>query len=135
MRKEMNYKKVMKMINVTGENEKEKINEMIERMIWDLYNERGEQLDHMNAKTYGGRTLKSYSTLVAYFDGVNVYELGYYSRTTSKQVTRFADYHGANIIRISNPSAMLMSILDDDERERINGGYTTLDRIFPRFYY
>lgn len=127
----MNYVKAMNKINLPENlTTREKIAEMIDRMRWDVNHEHGEQLDHMQAHTYGGRTLKSYNTIVAYFDGVNVYELGSYSRTTSKQVTRFAEYHGADVIRISNPVPMLGELLTETDRERIDGGYTSLHNIF-----
>lgn len=102
MRTQKSINKVAEKINVTGTTTAEKIKEMLNRMLWDIKNEEGERLDYMNAAVYGGRTLKSYATPVAYFDGVDVYELGYHSRTTSKQVSRFADYHNANIYRFGD---------------------------------
>lgn len=101
----MNVVKAMKNINVTGENEREKFKEMIERMRYARYDvefKEWEQLDHCNA-WISDRTLISYSTAVAYFDGINIYEFGPYSRTTSKQVTKWAnEYHpGADIIRLT----------------------------------
>lgn len=106
MRKEMRTIDAMKNINITGETEVERFAEMIERMRWARYDidpKEWERLDYMNAHISDGRTLISYGTAVAYFDGVNIYEMGCYSRTTSKQVTRFAEYHpGADIIRLKD---------------------------------
>lgn len=102
MRTQKTTKLLTNQINITGTTPAEKISEMLSRMLWDITHEKGERLDCMQAKIYGGRTLKSYTTPVAYFDGVNVYELGYYSTTTSKQVSRFAEYHGANVYRFSD---------------------------------
>ena len=80
----------------------DKVDEIVTRSIWDVDNDNGIQLNKMNAVIYGGRTLKSYNTIVAYYDGVNIIEFGSYSRTTSKQVTKFADMKKCDIIRLKD---------------------------------
>ena len=105
MRKEMNTIDAMKIANVSrGINVTlvDKVEEIIERAIWDVDNDEGIQLNKMNAKVYGGRTLKSYNTIIAYYDGVNVIEFGQYSTSSSKQVKKFAEVKGCDIIRLKD---------------------------------
>ena len=133
MRKQMNYKEAMNKANIEGKTAEEKLKKMLECMLKDR-NLEHERLDRMNAEICGGTTLKSYATLVAYFDGVNVIELGVYSRTTSKQVTRFAEKHGADVIRISNIRAGFRNLLSDFDNSRISGGYANLEDYYESFF-
>ena len=95
----------MKIANVSkGLNDTllDKVDEIIKRAIWDVDNDEGRQLNKMNAIIYGGRTLKSYDTIVAYYDGVNIIEFSKYSATTSKQVSKFAEIKECDIIRLND---------------------------------
>ena len=95
----------MKIANVSrglNDSSLDKVEEIIERSIWDVDNDEGVQLNKMNAVVYGGRTLKSYDTIVAYYDGVNVIEFDRYSTSTSKQVTKFAEMKNCDIIRLND---------------------------------
>ena len=101
----MNTMDAMKIANVSvGLNDTllDKVNEIIERAVWDVDNDEAKQLNKMNAIMYGGRTLKSYNTIVAYYDGINVIEFARYSKSTSKQVTRFAEMKNCDIIRLKD---------------------------------
>ena len=105
MRKEMTTMDAMKIANVSrglNDSSLDKVEEIIERSIWDVDNDEGVQLNKMNAVVYGGRTLKSYDTIVAYYDGVNVIEFDRYSTSTSKQVTKFAEMKNCDIIRLND---------------------------------
>ena len=111
----------MKIANVSrGLNDTllDKVEEIIERSTWDVDNDEGVKLNKMNAIVYGGRTLKSYNTIVAYYDGVNVIEFGKYSSTTSKQVSKFAEIKGANIIRLKDFDKFLKLYNDGYKFER-----------------
>lgn len=115
MRKELTTIEAMQLINISclgDEITEVKMSEMLHRMIFDSENNASEQLNHMQARIYDGRTLQSYNTLVAYFDGVNVIELGCYSRTTSKQVSAFADMHGADVIRLKDAYKYIKKLND-----------------------
>lgn len=115
MRKELTTIEAMQLINISclgDEITEVKMSEMLHRMIFDSENNASEQLNHMQARIYDGRTLQSYNTLVAYFDGVNVIELGCYSRTTSKQVSAFADMHGADVIRLKDAYKYIKTLND-----------------------
>lgn len=112
MRRQMTTATAMTMTNVNGDGTEAKLNEILDRMIWDSENDNGVQLNHMNAVIYGGRTLKSYGTLVAYFDGINVIEIGSYSTTTSKQVTAFANMKGADVIRLTDAREYINNIAE-----------------------
>lgn len=105
------WQNIMDRANIAGDTREEKAKEMLERMKSDK-ELKGYQLRKCNAEEYGCRTLKSYNTLVAYFDGVEVIELGCYSRTTSKQVTKWAEDLGVDTIyRISNQFDMFRTLL------------------------
>ena len=79
-----------------------KMSEMLARMIHDCECYKGKKLNSMKARIYNARTLQSYNTLVAYYDGINVIELGRYSSSTSRQVTAFADIYGVDVIRLTD---------------------------------
>ena len=100
MRKEINTVEAMKIANISSKGDK--MSEMLARMIHDCENNKGVQLNHMKAKIYNARTLKSYDTIVAYYDGINVIELGKYSSSTSRQVTAFANMYDADVIRLTD---------------------------------
>ena len=107
MRKELNTKEAMEIANISCKGDEiteVKMSEMLTRMISDCQDNKGIRLNHMNARIYNNRTLKSYNTLVAYYDGINVIELGKYSSSTSRQVTTFADIYGVNVIRLTDSS-------------------------------
>ena len=106
----MNTVDAMKIANVSrGLNDTlmDKVSEIIERAIWDVDNDEPKQLNKMSAIVYGGRTLKSYNTIVAYYDGVHIIEFGKYSATISKQITKFAEMKNANIIRLKDFDSFL----------------------------
>lgn len=106
----MTTMEAMKIANVSkGLNDTllDKVSEIIERTTWDVDNDEGIQLNKMNATVYGGRTLKSYNTIVAYYDGVNVIEFGRYSTSTTKQITRFAELKHCDIIRLKDFDSFL----------------------------
>ena len=105
MRKKMTTTQAMQLVNISCKLDvipALKLREMLARMISDNENDKGTQLNHMNARIYNCRTLKSYNTLVAYYDGINVIELGKYSTSTARQVTAFANMCGADVIRLTD---------------------------------
>ena len=75
----------------------EEIAEVIE---FDIENNEGEKFNKCNAKIYD-RTLVSYDKPVAIKIGFIVIELGKYSTSTSKQVTKWAEESGCEIYNIA----------------------------------
>ena len=119
MRKELTTKEAMKLLNIyckEDENTKLKMCIMLANMIFDYEHKEGKKLNSMKAKIYNCRTLQSYNTLVAFYDGINVIELGRYSRSTARQVTAFANMHGANIIRLTDAHDYIETLNDKSDK-------------------
>lgn len=76
------------------------LEEIIEAIEFDTQNNEGKKFHNCNAETYD-RTLVSYGKPVAIRIGFIVIELGKYSTSTSKQVTKWAEESGCEIYNIS----------------------------------
>ena len=120
MRKEMKTIHAMKIANVSrGLNDTllDKVDEIIKRAIWDVDNERGYQFNKMMIY---GRTLTLHNIIVAYYDDINVIEFGKYAYgKTSKEIKRFAEMKGANLIRLKDFYKFLPLYGDDGYRFKI----------------
>lgn len=115
MRRELSTIEAMQLVNISCKGDEipeVKMGEMLNSMIFDYENNEGEQLNYMKARIYGGRTLQSYDTIVAYYDGVNVIELGRYSSSTARQVTAFANMYGADVIRLKDAYEYIKTLND-----------------------
>lgn len=114
----MTTMEAMKIANVSkGLNDTllDKVEEIIERAIWDVDNERGYQFNKM---VIYGRTLTLNNIIVAYYDDVNVLEFGKYAET-SKGVKIFAKMKGVNVIRLEDFYKFLPLYGDDGYRFKI----------------
>ena len=77
------------------------LEEITEAIEFDVENNGGEKFHNCNAKSYD-RTLVSYGIPVAIRIGFTVIELGKYSTSTSKQVTKWAEESGCEIYNIGH---------------------------------